>query len=133
MTEHQQVSPEDCPTRPCTAIRSGRLPELHDRGPEPPIVDAPTHDWAEDTVEQIRLAETAAQRSLCDVPEGDLPDELAQALERRVEVNLAQYDGGDIVRVGSTDPHVRELEAPWTRKARRAAGSIDHHTQEGQS
>lgn len=106
---------------------------LEDFEPEPTWATAQPSapEWPGETVEQILLAETAAQRSVCHIPEGDLPDELAQALERRVEVNLAQYDGGDIVRVGSKDPEVRELEAPFSR--RRAAGSIDHRTQEGQS
>ena len=109
----------------------------------PPAVDAPPaeapaddqhEDWSDfdpDLVAGIRAAEAAQQRSVCDVPDGDLPDSLAQALKRRVEVNLAQHDGGEIRRVGGKDPEVRELEAPFSR--RRAAGSIDHRTQEGQS
>jgi len=69
----------------------------------------------------IRAAETAAQASVVNVPDGDLPDDLAKALERRIEVNLSQYDGGPIVRVGGSDPEVRKLEAPWSRRVVPAA------------
>lgn len=79
-------------------------------------------DFTDDYVEAVRAAEAAAQRSVCNIPAGDLPDELTQALVRRVEVNLAQADGRTVARVGSTDPKVRELEAPFTRR-RAAEGS----------
>lgn len=79
-------------------------------------LDPPATEWPEDVVSAVRAAEAAAQASVCDLPDGDRPDELVQALDRRVEVNLAQYDGGDIRRVGSTDQEVRELEAPWSRR-----------------
>lgn len=83
--------------------------------PEPTYADAaPVEQSVED---QIRAAEAAQQRSVCRIPDGDLPDDLAKALERRVEVNLAQYDGGEIRRVGGTDPEVRRLEAPWSKTA----------------
>jgi hypothetical protein len=78
-------------------------------------------EWPEETVEQIRAAEAAAQRSVCNIPDGEYPDDLDRALERRVEVNLAQYDGGPIVRVGSADPEVRELEAPYSKRSAREA------------
>jgi len=73
-------------------------------------------DFTDDYVQDVRAAEAAAQRSVCYVPAGDLPDELEQALARRVEVNLTQADGRTVVRVGSTDPEVRRLEAPFNRR-----------------
>lgn len=73
-------------------------------------------EWPEEAVEAIRDAERAAQASVCNIPAGDLPDELATALERRVELNLAQYDGKTVARVGGKDPEVRKLEAPWSRR-----------------
>lgn len=94
----------------------------------PPATAAPVRElceWPDEVVAEIRAAEAGAQRSLCEIPDGDLPQELAEALERRIEVNLAQHDGGAVRRVGSTDTTVRELEAPWSRKARRAAGSAE--------
>lgn len=116
------------------------MTEQHDY--EPPFADVPSVDEyaapvltyadAEPTVEdEIRAAEAAQQASLCVSPDGVDDDErdacaaaLAEALDLRVEINLAQHDdGGPVRRVGSTDPRVRDLEAPWTRKARRAAGS----------
>lgn len=102
-----------------------------DTTPEPTFATA--HDWPDhdpDLVAEIRAAEAAQQASMCVIPDGDFPEDLDRALERRVQVNLAQHGGGPVRRVGGADPQVRELEAPYSR--RRAAGSIDH-TQEGQS
>lgn len=68
----------------------------------------------EKTREQIEAAEAAAQRSVCVIPKGDLPDDLAEALKRRVEVNVAQHNDGDpITRVGGSDERVLELEHPY--------------------
>jgi len=80
--------------------------------------DAPTEwaDWPDEVVEAVRAAESAQQRSVCNIPPGDLPEALRQALDLRVEVNLAQYDGGPVVRVGGRDPQVRELEAPYSKR-----------------
>ena len=82
---------------------------------------APAREWPAETVDAIRAAETAAQASVVNLPAGDLPGDLAAALERRVEVNLAQYDGGEIRRVGGSDSEVRKLEAPWSRRVVPAA------------
>lgn len=66
------------------------------------------------TLQEIRAAEAAAQRSVCVIPDGDLPDDLAKALERRVEVNAAQHQKGrPVARVGSTDDEVLALEHPY--------------------
>lgn len=78
--------------------------------------ETPGAEHDEATVAEICAAETAAQRSLCVLPDGDLPKALADALERRVEVNLAQHRGGEVRRVGSSDAQVRELEAPYRRR-----------------
>jgi hypothetical protein len=67
-------------------------------------------------VDQVRAAEAAAQRSVINVPDGDTPDALLEALERRVEVNLAQADGSAVVRVGGSDPKVRDLESPYSKR-----------------
>lgn len=124
MTEQQPVSPEECPD-----------PSVHGN----PFRYCPYCTWTEghDAPEvateehsEIRAAEAAHQASICVQP-GDVDEDerdacaadLAAALDLRVDVNRAQHDDGPVRRVGSTDPRVRELEAPWTRKARRAAGS----------
>lgn len=79
-----------------------------------------TKQPSDDTLEQIRAAEAAAQRSVCNMPSGKTPDELEKALDRRVEVNAAQHtEGRPVTRVGGTDPQVRELEAPWRRRKSR--------------
>lgn len=88
--------------------------------PEAPAVD-------EKTLDAIRAAEAAQQASVCDLPDGDRPKELVQALDRRVEVNLAQYDGQTITRVGGSDPEVRRLEAPWSRRVAPATTDGDSH------
>lgn len=130
MTE--PVTPEECPDpsvhgNPFRYCPNCTWTEIDD------VPESPTEPEGkvDDSIEaQIRAAETAQQASVCVRPDDVGEDEraecaaaLAEALDLRVEVNLAQYDDGDVRRVGSTDPRVRELEAPWTRKARRAAGS----------
>ena len=67
-------------------------------------------------VEDVRAAETAAQRSVVAFPDGDTPAELAEALDLRVETNLRQADGKTVTRVGGTDPKVRALEAPYSKR-----------------
>lgn len=84
------------------------------------MADTTAPDFPDEYVEQVRAAEAAAQRSVVDFPAGKPPDDLTKALERRVEVNLAQADGRKVVRVGSTDDQVRELEAPFSRRRARA-------------
>lgn len=73
-----------------------------------------------DDVRRVREVEAAAQRSVCHTPDGDvLPDDLAEALELRIAVNLAQTGGRDpLVRVGGADSRVRELEAPYSKRRR---------------
>lgn len=68
----------------------------------------------------VEFAERAAQRSVCDVPKGDLPDDLAKALQRRIEVSLAASTR-EVVRAGGADDQVRELEAPWRKRRPRDA------------
>lgn len=67
-------------------------------------------------------AETAAQAAVCRV--GDYPADLTEALKRRVARNLKMRSNvlgladGEMgsVRIGSTDPEVRRLEAPYRRR-----------------
>lgn len=98
------------------------LPELPESAHAPDAEPlAPAQDWADhdpELVAQIRAAEAAHQASVCHIPD-EFPDDLDRALALRVEINLAQHDGGPVRRVGGADPQVRELEAPYSR--RRAA------------
>lgn len=65
----------------------------------------------------VEAAEKAAQRSVCDIPDGDLPDELAEALERRVEVSLTAAEASGVLRrLGGANEQVRRLEAPWSKR-----------------
>jgi hypothetical protein len=70
-------------------------------------------------------AESGAQRSVCRVP-ADYPDDLAQALKRRVARNLSlrklplavlrgDSDGGDSTVVPGRDPEIRRLEGPFRK------------------
>lgn len=72
--------------------------------------------YAPEVIDAVRAAELAAQRSLCAFPEGDVPKALADALERRVEANLAATGGEPVTRIGSTDATVLELEAPFRKR-----------------
>lgn len=70
-------------------------------------------------------AETSAQAARCRVPvdPAAFPDDLAEALCRRVARNLAmrnlplgvQVDEMTSTRIGSSDPEVRRLEAPYRK------------------
>lgn len=71
-------------------------------------------------------AEAAAQRARCRVP-SEYPDDLRQALLRRVARNLAarsvpvasftSFEGGQTAtRVPGVDPEVKRLEAPYRRR-----------------
>ncbi len=76
-----------------------------------------------DDVEDALMAEEAAQAARCETFKyaGNL--DLREALMRRVARNLAlrnlplgvQADEGGGVRIGSSDPEVRRLEAPYRR------------------
>lgn len=79
----------------------------------------PEHEWPADVVDEIVAAEAGAQRSVCNIPAGKTPAALAKALERRVEVNLAQHDGRAVRRVGGMDPEVRRLEEPYSKRVSR--------------
>jgi hypothetical protein len=83
-----------------------------------------------DAIEAALRAETAAQARVCRVPTDpavDYPDDLTEALCRRVAVNLAVRAnplgiqnaiselGASQVRVGGTDREVRRLEAPFRK------------------
>lgn len=76
-----------------------------------------------ETVEAVRAAEAAQQRAVCAIPAGDLPNDLADALDLRVKVNLEQTGGNPVTRVGGSDPEVRRIEAPYSK--RRGVGSDD--------
>lgn len=67
--------------------------------------------------DEVRAAEAAAQRAACSVPDGPLPDDLALALERRIEVTRDRLasDPTGWPRGGGSDPEVRDLEAPYRR------------------
>lgn len=82
--------------------------------------------------------EKAAQKSACRIPQDttdplvpvdDYPADLAEALCRRVAVNLANRNlplgiqttasefGGSVARVGGQDREVRRLEGPYRKRA----------------
>ncbi len=67
----------------------------------------------------IRAAEGAAQRSVCNVPAGDPPEDLVEALELRVKANLAATGGKPLTACGGSKSEVARLEAPY-RKPRAA-------------
>ena len=83
-----------------------------------------------DQIEQAYAAEKAAQRSVCKVPADDVewPADLAEALCRRVAVNLAVRKnplsietaqsefGTSMFRVGGRDAEVRRLESPYRKR-----------------
>lgn len=84
--------------------------------------------WTLAQFEDAFAAESKAQARKCRVPAATAttwPDDLAEALMRRVHRNLAmrnlplsvqQVEGGGI-RIGSNDPEIRRLEGPF-RKVR---------------
>lgn len=81
--------------------------------------------WAQADIQDALDAEAAAQRALCRIPAA-YPADLAQALKRRVQRNLAMRQlplavllgdaevGGTTVLPGR-DPEVRRLEGPYRR------------------
>lgn len=116
MTDEQTPEPTYADATPPEDFEPARTLADGPFGDEPADEVRTLSEWPADVIDSVRAAEAAAQRSVCNVPDGDLPDELAQALELRVEVNLAQHDGKEIRRVGSTDPEVRRLEAPFSKR-----------------
>jgi hypothetical protein len=78
--------------------------------------------WEAEEIEGALSAERAAQARDCAVPQ-DYPDDLREALLRRVAHNLAMRklplgiagDGIDALRVSSRDPEVYRLERKWPR------------------
>lgn len=82
--------------------------------------------WSDTEIQDALDAETAAQRARCRIP-SEYPDDLAQALKRRVARNLAaravpvatftSFDGGGTsARVPAVDAEVRRLEGPYRRR-----------------
>jgi hypothetical protein len=75
-----------------------------------------------DPLEQPFLAEVAAQATRLTIPD-PITDDLVEALYRRVAVNLAKRsipvgivgfgEAGAGVRLGTDDPEIRRLEAPY--------------------
>jgi hypothetical protein len=69
------------------------------------------------------VAEIAAQSRVCRVAPATLEPDLAQALKRRVGRNLAMRnlilgvlsDEAGGIRLGSNDPEIRRLEAPFRK------------------
>lgn len=80
--------------------------------------------WDEDTIGSALAAETAAQARSCRIPD-PMPDDLREALLRRVAANLARRQIGPLpgpqgdaevpAVVPSRDPEVRRLEGPWRK------------------
>lgn len=86
--------------------------------------------WDETAIASAFAAEKAAQRSVCKVPaeDEDWPEDLVEALGRRVAHNLAlralplgvqatiSEAAATTTRVGGTDAEVRRLEAPYRKR-----------------
>lgn len=81
-------------------------------------------NFTDGQIQEALAAETAAQAAAINV--GSYPADVTQALLRRVHRNLAmrnvplgvQSDGeGGGIRLGSTDPEIRRLEAPHRKRA----------------
>lgn len=78
----------------------------------------------DDAIQGAINAETTAQAGKCRIPD-PVPDDLDEALKRRVVCNLArrklplamaQGDAdGAVMRPPSNDPEVRRLEAPYRK------------------
>lgn len=82
------------------------------------------HSWSDADVAAALAAETAAQAAVCTLPDV-YPDDMAEALLRRVARNLAMravplsVQQGDVetqpVFVPRLDPEIRRYEAPYRR------------------
>lgn len=82
--------------------------------------------WTAEQFADALAAEQKAQARKCRVPSPNAatwPDDLAEALFRRVHRNLAmrnlplsvqQVEGGGL-RIGASDPEIRRLEAPYRK------------------
>lgn len=84
-----------------------------------------TTSWTDAEISGALAAETAAQAKACSIPPV-YPDDLAEALKRRVARNLAgravpvatytAFEGGaTTTRLPMTDPEVKRLEAPYRK------------------
>lgn len=92
------------------------------------------HSWTDAQITSALASETAAQLAVCALPAdadpeapGPYPDDLAEALCRRVAHNLAVREvplgvqaaitdtASAVLRVGGTDAEVRRLEGPYRR------------------
>lgn len=82
--------------------------------------------WTDAQFAEALVAERTSQRRKCRVPISSAatwPDDLAEALFRRVHRNLAmrnlplaiQSDGDGGIRIGGNDPEIRRLEAPYRK------------------
>lgn len=99
------------------------VPEIHD------YMGSTSDTWTTDEIVSALAAESAAQAHRCRVPADDAewPADLAEALCRRVLVNLSMRSkplalessisevGVGFARVGGRDPEVSRLEAPYRR------------------
>lgn len=87
-----------------------------------------SNSWDTDAIGEAYAAELVAQANACRLPaEGPYPDDLRDALGRRVAHNLALRDlplgvqanitdmAVATTRVGGTDAEVRRLEAPYRK------------------
>lgn len=68
-----------------------------------------------DEAKNAAAAVAAAQTALLDLPDGDLPDALAEARRIRLEAYLAADPATRWRNAGHDDPRVIELEAPYRR------------------
>lgn len=92
----------------------------------PTVVDVKaylgTNSWTDAEIGDALDAETAAQAKVCRIPD-PMPADLAEALKRRVQRNLAMRplplavlqgdaEGGSSTVLPGRDPEVRRFEAP---------------------
>jgi hypothetical protein len=84
-----------------------------------------TSSWSTPEIQDALDAEAAAQRRVCEIP-ADYPDDLEQALKRRVARNLAMRrtptavlrgdgEAGDATILPGRDPEIARLERPYRR------------------
>jgi len=82
------------------------------------------YSWTDEQIQDALDAETVAQQRVCTVPD-DMPADLAEALKRRVQRNLALHaqplmvipgaEDSPAAVIPSRDPEVRRLEATHRR------------------
>lgn len=85
-----------------------------------PSNDKPTKPSRED----VEGVEAAAQRSVCVFPDGNVPDDLVKALERRVEINLELATSATPARLAGNHVDVRLLEAPYRKRVARTDADL---------